>query len=192
MTNALKYTDSGIARKIEMVDGKIYAMAPALAPHCDAIGNIFALFHQHLKNKTCKVYMDIKVHLSEKDRFVPDITVVCQKNIMRDGSVYGAPDLVVEVLSRSTAARDRNQKKAAYEKHGVKEYWLVNPADKSIEVFHLIDGEFQPAGFYAVFDKWDMEDMTAEELADIKTEFKTSIFDDLIIPIAEIFGDTES
>jgi Uma2 family endonuclease len=57
--------------------------------------------------------------------------------------VIGAPDLVIEILSKSTAADDKGSKKDNYELHGVREYWLVDPIRKSIEVYALVNERFK-------------------------------------------------
>ena len=82
------------------------------------------------------------VYLSEKDRVIPDVMIICSKDIIRDNGIYGTPDLVVEVLSPGTEKRDRGIKKNLYEICGVKEYWLANPEIKSVEVYLLIDQNF--------------------------------------------------
>lgn len=61
--------------------------------------------------------------------------------IKKDG-LHGAPDLVIEILSPSTAKYDKNQKKVVYERHGVKEYWIVDPETKEVQGFFLKDGAF--------------------------------------------------
>jgi Uma2 family endonuclease len=63
-------------------------------------------------------------------------------NKMKENKIEGAPDLVVEVLSPSTAYYDLKHKKSIYEKNGVKEYWIVFPEQKVIEVFVLKDGKY--------------------------------------------------
>ena len=57
--------------------------------------------------------------------------------------VIGAPDLVIEILSKSTAADDKGDKRDNYERHGVREYWLVDPVRKSIEVYALVNERFK-------------------------------------------------
>jgi Uma2 family endonuclease len=57
----------------------------------------------------------------------PDLLVVCDKNKMTEQDIQGAPDLVVEILSPSTAVKDKREKKAPYERFGVREYLIVYP-----------------------------------------------------------------
>jgi len=70
----------------------------------------------------------------------PDISVVCDVAKLDERGCRGAPDLVVEVLSPSTAGRDHLTKRALYERHGVREYWLVHPIDRIVTV-HRRRGE---------------------------------------------------
>jgi Uma2 family endonuclease len=68
--------------------------------------------------------------------------------------LVGAPDLMVEVLSLSTAYDDRKRKFELYESVGVREYWLVDPRDRLIEVWQLKDGRFERLGIYGVSDSF--------------------------------------
>lgn len=127
------------------------------------------------------------LYLNEKDHFIPDVMIVCDPDKVKKDGVYGAPDLVVEVLSPSTAKRDRGYKKDAYAKAGVKEYWIVSPGDKSIEQYFLQDGQFVLHEIYTIYPDYVLEKMTEEERAAIATEFKCSLYDDLLISLEDIF-----
>jgi len=65
-----------------------------------------------------------------------------------DNTWHGAPDLVVEIHSEGTGLRDRREKFQLYEKHGTREYWLVNPGDRYVEVFQLVRGKFKRVGLF--------------------------------------------
>ena len=83
------------------------------------------------------------VVLSDHDVVQPDLLFVSREraHLLSDGAaVRGAPDLVVEILSPATADRDRGYKRALYARHGVAEYWLVDPADETIAIHRLQDG----------------------------------------------------
>ena len=75
----------------------------------------------------------------------PDIIFISQENkeIIKDAAVFGAPDLVIEILSPASIYRDTQVKKSIYEKAGVKEYWLVFPDEKVIEIFALTRGKYK-------------------------------------------------
>lgn len=173
----------------EMLAGKIVAMSPRPSVnHNRAAGNIYRIFGNYLRGKTCEAFADgMDLYLTEQDRFVPDGMIVCNKDIIKNNGVHGAPDLVVEVLSTSTARNDRGHKKRLYEQCGVKEYWIVEPVNKSIEVYLLKDGKYELKDVYAVFPDYELNMMTKEERASVPTTFKTSLYDDLVITIAEVF-----
>ncbi|MCL2171338.1 MAG: Uma2 family endonuclease [Defluviitaleaceae bacterium] len=172
----------------ELLDGKIYSFAGASVAHNDVKLNIASLFKRLLKGRRCKVMPDgNSVFLSKNDRPIPDVTIVCNPAIIKADGIYGAPDLVVEVLSPSTERIDKNYKKLLYEKHGVKEYWIVNPTSPSIEVYILRNGVFELDNVYAVIPQWMLARMTDEQKSEIIIEFKTSLFDDLIVTLDEVF-----
>ena len=94
---------------------------------------------------------------------------------------------MAEVLSPSTMKRDKGDKKTAYEQAGVREYWIVSTEEKSIEQYLLIDGRFVLHEVYAVYPDYLLEKMTDEEKAEIITEFKCSLYDDLLIKLEDVF-----
>ncbi len=173
----------------ELMDGMLVAMSPATTNHNRVSGMIYYIFQSYLKGKRCVPFPDGEtVILSPKDHFVPDVMVVCDRDKIKATGVYGAPDLVVEVLSPSTAKRDRGYKKNAYESAGVPEYWLVNPADRSVEVYRLAEGHYVLDNVYSIFPDWMLETMTEEEKAEIVTAFKCHLYDDLLISLEDIFS----
>ena len=94
------------------------------------------------------------VVLSEHDTVQPDLVFVSREreHIITDANIQGAPDLVVEILSPSTASRDWRDKLDLYERHGVAEYWLVDPISEIVWVFRLVDGALVQVGMYGVGD----------------------------------------
>ncbi len=91
------------------------------------------------------LYAPMDVYLSEIDTFQPDILFISNErlNIIGEKKIESAPDLVIEILSESTAYYDLKHKKRMYEKTGVKEYWIVDPMEKSIEVYENASGGFK-------------------------------------------------
>lgn len=113
------------------------------------------------------------VVLSDCDIVQPDILFVSDKrrDIITEDNVKGAPDLVVEILSESTRKLDKGAKRKLYEKHGVKEYWMVSPEGETIEVLTLTTDGYTTAGLYG------------------KSHTLTSpLFADLRLVLAEIFA----
>lgn len=114
--------------------------------------------HQHILLELVKEFLKMEdmgelavaprdVYLAPQETYQPDILFIAKERlkISTEEKVNGAPDLVVEILSPSTAYYDLKKKYKAYEKYGVKEYWIVDPEDKSIEIFELADGKFRLA-----------------------------------------------
>ncbi len=97
------------------------------------------------KNKLGSIYCaPFDVLFSEEDIVQPDIIFVSNKNkkIITKDNIQGVPDLLIEILSPGTSKRDLGIKKKLYAKNGVREYWIVDPAQETIEVLNLKAGEF--------------------------------------------------
>ena len=187
MSDNLAYQEE---RREELIGGKVVMMSPASAEHVYTAGSIYNIFKNYLKGKNCIPFSDgLLVHLTDDNKFVPDMMVVCDRSKIKSDGVHGAPDLVVEVLSPSTAKDDRTRKKEVYEACGVPEYWLVSPTDKSIEVYLLESGKYILHDVYTVRPDWVLAQMTDEERSAVVTEFKCHLYDDLLIRLDDIFGD---
>ena len=95
-------------------------------------------------------YASCDVVLSDTDVVQPDILFVSKErsNIITEDNIRGAPDLVIEILSPSTAQRDRTLKRTLYALHGVREYWLADTDAKNVLVLTLEDGDYKVAGIY--------------------------------------------
>ena len=113
--------------------------------------------------------------------------IVCHPSILHYDGIYGAPDLVVEVTSPSTARRNFTVKLRAYEKAGVHEYRLANPISKELHVYHLQDGKLVLDNIYTVHPDVEWEKMTEEEKAAANLTVKVSLYDDLDVDVHEIF-----
>ena len=187
MSDNLAYQEE---RREELIGGNVVMMSPASAEHVYTAGSIYNIFKNYLKGKNCIPFSDgLLVHLTDENKFVPDMMVVCDRSKIKSDGVHGAPDLVVEVLSPSTAKDDRTRKKEVYEACGVPEYWLVSPTDKSIEVYLLESGKYILHDVYTVRPDWVLAQMTDEERSAVVTEFKCHLYDDLLIRLDDIFGD---
>ena len=128
----------------EIISGKAYMMAPSpTIKHQNISGNIYNEFKNYVKGKSCKVFYEIDVVLSEEDIVKPDIMVVCDKEKLGEKNIKGAPDLIVEVLSPSTSRRDKVIKLELYKKYGVKEYWIADPVYREITVHYFTENRSQ-------------------------------------------------
>lgn len=133
----------------ELIDGVPYDMTPAPSPKHQQISfNLSGDIRVLLLGHPCQGFSaPIDVFLAhdnqageDVDTIVqPDVIVVCDQTKITNNGIKGAPDLVVEILSPSTSLKDRNEKLRLYERSGVKEYWLVNPQDRTLTVFLLKD-----------------------------------------------------
>ena len=172
----------------ELIDGKLVAMSPAVTNHNRIKRNISTIFDVYLENHPCEVLPDGEaVYLSDTDFYYPDVIVVCDPDKIQPDGVHGAPDLVVEVLSPSTARYDKGRKKNVYEMSGVREYWLVEPANKSVEQWLLKDGRFVLNDVYSIYPDYMLARMKDSERASVATAFKCSLYDDLTIRLKDVF-----
>jgi Uma2 family endonuclease len=148
----------------ELIGGVAYGMAPAPSRrHQKVLAALLSEFYNFLKGKDCEVYgapFDVRLpEGDEKDEEIktvvqPDLVVVCDKSKLDDKGCKGSPDLVVEIVSPSTASMDYIEKLALYERHGVKEYWIVHPADEIVMVYKLAGyTKYGRAEIYARNDK---------------------------------------
>ena len=95
------------------------------------------------KNKKCEVYAaPTDVELAPDTVVQPDLLIVCDLDKMTEQRCAGSPDLIIEILSKSSMKRDCVEKLHLYEEFGVREYWIVNPERKSVLVYILENGEY--------------------------------------------------
>ncbi|MCI9310949.1 MAG: Uma2 family endonuclease [Lawsonibacter sp.] len=174
----------------ELIGGKAVAMSPRpMYNHNHIAFNIAVLFSNYLRGKPCTAIPDgTDLYLTEEDRFVPDVMVVCDRDKIRRDGVHGAPDLVVEVLSPSTMRNDRMGKKEVYQACGVREYWLVDPENRTIEQYLLQDGKLELNMVYASCRDDELERMSEQEKAELETHFQCSLYSDFDIALEDIFS----
>jgi Uma2 family endonuclease len=133
--------------RYEVFDGEAFLMAPPSRIHQEILMELSAQLHAFSRGTACKVYpapFGVRLFPREDNSddifFEPDITVVCDPAKLDDQGCRGAPDMVVEILSPSTARHDFLYKFNAYRRAGVREYWIVNPAEKILQVY-ILDGD---------------------------------------------------
>lgn len=147
---------------IEIMDGQLIMMAPPSRLHQKISGEIFRQLANFLEGKKCEVYAaPFAVRLFEGERdlpesvqtvFEPDISVICDKNKLDEHGCKGAPDMVIEILSPSTAKHDLFFKMHRYGQASVKEYWIVSPREETVQVFMLENGALVPNAAYTKED----------------------------------------
>jgi len=142
------YCSWGEDVRCELIDGVVYDMSPApTSAHQRISGNLFAQLYVFLQGKPCKVFyapFDVRLDPGAGDDSVvqPDILVICDMSKITDSGCDGAPDMVVEILSPSTASKDMLLKHRKYLQACVREYWVVDPQLKIVRVHVLKDGRY--------------------------------------------------
>ena len=147
---------------VEIINGEAVMMAPPSTAHQLISGELYRQLANYLEGKKCRaIPAPFAVRLFEKDgdtpedvdtMVEPDISVVCDHDKLDKHGCKGAPDLVVEVLSPSTQRHDRLVKLDLYQRAGVREYWIVSPEEKSVQVFLLDRGALHPHEVYSEKD----------------------------------------
>jgi Uma2 family endonuclease len=168
-------------KRWELIDGTAFDMTPAPGTrHQQVSGALFANIYTFLKGKPCQVFSaPFDVCLFEHsegneditDVIQPDITIICDKRKINEKGIKGAPDWIIEVLSPSSIKYDFGTKLLLYQKYGVKEYWIVDPDAKTINLYKIDDtGKY---GHYKTFGEKDLVSPT--------------LFPELKINLTEIF-----
>ena len=132
----------------ELIDGVAWDMSPAPnRQHQGISGELFKQIINFLEDKPCEIYAaPFDVLLPELDEteednvsnvVQPDISVICDPEKLTDKGCTGAPDWIIEIESPFTAKRDMYHKFRLYERHGVREYWIVDPGNRYIHVYVL-------------------------------------------------------
>jgi Uma2 family endonuclease len=168
----------------ELIDGEAFCMSPGpRVDHQRVLGALFIRLGNYFEGKECQLLsapLDVLLGGGPEDEIdtvvQPDILVVCDPSKLRPHGVVGAPDVVFEVLSPSTAARDLADKLHLYERSGVKEYLIVDPDKRAITAYRREnardDGVFSRRAVYGKSDT---------------LEFET--FPELKIPLKAVFRD---
>jgi len=134
----------------ELIEGEAFCMSPGPnRRHQELLLALARPFADYLDDKRCTVFVApfdvcLPSYNNESDEEVdtvvqPDIIVVCDPEKLTERACKGAPDLIVEILSPSTLKRDITTKYELYQRHGVKEYWIMYPNDRTLLVYRLTD-----------------------------------------------------
>ncbi len=157
----LSWTDN---RRYELIDGQVYIMTPAPSSrHQKILIELIRQISMYLFDKECEVYSaPFDVIFSKEDEksldaltvVQPDILVICDKNKIKSRGCEGAPDFIIEIISPSSGGRDRKEKRNLYERQGVKEYWIVDYNENTLEVYLLNeDNKYGKSAVYIEGDK---------------------------------------
>ena len=162
--------------RYEYLDGYVYMMSGGSANHAAISGNIYAILKSALRGGPCRTYnSDMKVRISEKRYFHPDVTVSCDPRDRGTTDVIQSPRLVVEVLSPSTEARDRGRKLQCYLAcPSVEEYLLVDSRSMRIEIYRKERRKW----VYEAFEADDEVELTALDVRfSIEDAYEDVIFE---------------
>ncbi len=170
--------------RVELIKGRIFKMSPAPNRlHQELVGKLHIKLGVFLYDNPCKVYIaPFDVRLPKKSHsdmeiftvLQPDLCVICDPKKLDTRGCIGAPDIVVEVLSPSNNRKELKNKYEAYEDAGVKEYWIVMPYEKTMFIYTMVDGKYQPSKLLASGDM-----VTSASLPGFS------------IDLSELFGDYE-
>lgn len=141
------FKDKTSDNRAELVNGNIIMLAAPSIEHQRISSKISYQIQDYVykSNGGCDVFSSpIDVQLDERNVFEPDITVICDKEKLDNQTCNGAPDWVIEIVSPSTAKNDYVLKLNAYGEAGVREYWIVDPRNKMVNVFIFEKNGFQP------------------------------------------------
>ena len=156
----------------EILAGEAHAMTPAPSIRHQRISrHLISLFDQFFKGRGCEPFeAPTDVVFDRQNVVQPDLLVVCDKSKITENNIQGAPDLIVEILSPSTALKDKREKRVLYEHFGVREYLLVYPTEELVERFILNEGRYGTADVFG----WD-------------EVFSSAIFPELHLDLWEVF-----
>jgi Uma2 family endonuclease len=158
-------------RRHEIIDGDHFANPAPETYHQTISRRIqFQLYTQIELNGLGQVFdAPTDVQLSERDIVQPDLIIILKENqtIITPTKVKGTPNLIVEILSKSTAETDRKLKKELYRKSGVAEYWIVDPEEHCVEQFVLRTGDYSLLGTHAERVQVQLMDNVTVDLAKV-------------------------
>lgn len=167
--------------RIEIIEGDAVMMSPPLREHQAISVSLAAQLYRYLEGKQCQVYaapFAVRLFEREGDRpedvdtmVEPDISVVCDPDKLDKYGCRGAPDLIIEILSPSSRRHDRITKLNLYQRAGVREYWIVNPEDRTVQVM-LLDSK----GYLRIHEDYGQEDTAVVNVLEGCTINLTKVF----------------
>jgi len=136
--------------RVELIKGKIFKMSPAPSMiHQTVSMNLSVAIATNFKNKPCRFFaapFDVRLPLKNKTKETtivqPDLCIICDESKLDAKGCNGSPDLIIEIISQNNSKHDVSTKFKLYEEAEVKEYWIVEPYDKIVLIYTLIDGKY--------------------------------------------------
>jgi Uma2 family endonuclease len=178
------YLSWQIAERLELIRGYIWQMAAPSRRHQAILGSLYVTTWTHMRGKSCQVYqapfdvrLPLKHPVTDDDILTvvqPDLCVVCDPAKLDDAGSIGAPDWVVEVLSKGNTKKEMREKFRVYQEAGVREYWIVQPEYNNVLVYVLDDqGQFA----------------ARPTLTDDDRAVSPQIFPDLVIDLTDVLAE---
>jgi Uma2 family endonuclease len=172
------------SERLELIKGKILVMSPAPnVSHQTISVNLTGILFNFFKHKQCRLFtapFDVRLYnrkksiLKNTETFTvvqPDLCVICNTQLLDQQGCNGAPDWIIEILSKGNSKHEMKTKYALYQESGVKEYWIISPYQKNVLQFVLNQSE-----------KYQLHAMYADdEIA------KSYLFPDLPIDLSDVF-----
>jgi Uma2 family endonuclease len=168
----------------EIIEGVAYSMSPSpTTTHQRVLSKLALPLLAHLDGKCCELFLapfDVRFleQQNASDNYIdtvvqPDILVVCDKSKLDERGCNGSPDFIIEITSQSTGKNDLTRKFDLYQRHGVKEYWIVHPEQQTVMVFKI--GE---DGLYGKPERYAGDDTVS-----------VPFFGDLVIDLKGVFAE---
>lgn len=134
-------------QRVELIDGYFYDMAAPSRTHQLISGEVHRQISNFIldNNGKCEVYIaptDVQINKDNRTMVQPDVLILCHDEKIMNRCIYGAPEFILEVLSKSTAKKDKTKKVQLYKNAGVKEYWMLNQ-DKRVMIVYYFDKDEQ-------------------------------------------------
>ncbi|GLR17867.1 Uma2 family endonuclease [Portibacter lacus] len=169
---------------VELIRGKLFKMSPAPSSNHQKIsGNLHGELYQKFKKSACELFsapFDVILPIENKKRnqsntvVQPDLCIICDSSKIEKAGCFGAPDLVIEIISPNTLKKDLEYKYSIYEESGVREYWTVLPGEEAVIIHVLVDKKYEQ---FKAFGKED--------------ELYSSIFPEMKIKLDDVFPKQE-
>jgi len=173
--------------RAEIIYGNVYMMSPPITIHQRISGRLFNRLYSFLEGKTCEVFaapfgvrLFPREDLSDDTVVEPDIAVICDPDKIDERGCNGAPDLIIEILSPSNTRKERFLKFDLYLKAKVREYWVVSPEAREIEV-HVLDNDRYFTQGYGVNEPDAKDDERIQEIIPV------TVLPGLEIDVKDIF-----
>ena len=140
-------------QRVELIDGFFYELSSPSTAHQRISGRLFSAFYNYIREEggRCEVFaapFDVQLDSDERTMVQPDLVVICDPDRIEEWGLFGAPDLIVEILSPATMRKDRTLKVTQYGDAGVREYWIVDPVETIVLIHTLEDGQYSSPNAY--------------------------------------------